>query len=290
MELGARWVLGKEENPLWDIVKNKAFKGITTDYKSVTFRNAQGLDVTWEAAVSGRRLNSVKDRIKILGENLRQFDSEDIDVLSALRYYGWQAKTAVEKAVEYFTYDFRFSDIPRALSVKFMSLGSWNRPKKEDFFVNDPRGFCGIVDELVDEIKKYSKLNLLIEEVVTQINYNGSRCSVQTEKGKVLTGDFCINTVSLGVLQAESISFNPKLPDWKRKSIHKHVITDHASIYLQFPHNTSQFWNNTQHTIYAGATRGRYVVWHNLEHSGLFPPGSNIFMTTAEGEVCSNNR
>jgi monoamine oxidase len=57
-----------------------------------------------------------------------------------------------------------------------------------------------------------------LETPVTRIRYGGPGVVLQTNKGNV-PARACIITVSTGVLRAETIAFDPVLPDWKQRAI-----------------------------------------------------------------------
>lgn len=70
------------------------------------------------------------------------------------------------------------------------------------------------------------------------------------------------------------------MPDWKMEGIFGFHLATYTKIFLSFP---TQFWDNTQYTLYANpTTRGLYSVWQNMNAPGFFPQGTkdNIFMVT----------
>ena len=68
---------------------------------------------------------------------------------------------------------------------------------------------------------------------VSRVNWGGSGVTVETSAG-VLHAKACILTVSTGVLGADSIVFNPPLPDWKLAAISDLPMGLLAKIALQF--------------------------------------------------------
>jgi polyamine oxidase len=90
--------------------------------------------------------------------------------------------------------------------------------------------------------------------------------------------EYAICTFSLGVLQNDAVSFEPKLPEWKQTSIETFQMGTYTKIFLQF---NETFWDpKTQFFLYASpTTRGYYPVWQSLTPEG-FLPGSNIIFVT----------
>ncbi len=64
-------------------------------------------------------------------------------------------------------------------------------------------------------------LNVQLGQEVTHIGMNKSRIQVKTASGDIYVGDSVIVTVPLGVLKADTINFNPPLPNYKTNAVRK---------------------------------------------------------------------
>lgn len=81
-----------------------------------------------------------------------------------------------------------------------------------------------------------SGLPVHLKTPATRIDWSGNGVSVHTPAGTI-RAKACIVTVSTGVLNAGSIKFTPKLPDWKRQAIANLPMGLLAKIGLQFDGN-----------------------------------------------------
>ena len=113
-----------------------------------------------------------------------------------------------------------------AANVDLLSLGHWDQDDGNDFsgahamllggYTQLPRGLW----------LSPRKLDLRTRHVVKKISYNPSKgveggARIQCENGEILDADKVVITVPLGVLKAETVTFEPPLPDWKSGAIER---------------------------------------------------------------------
>ncbi|MED6221926.1 polyamine oxidase1, flavin-containing amine oxidoreductase [Stylosanthes scabra] len=118
---------------------------------------------------------------------------------------------------------------------------------------------------------------LKLNQVVREIQHWRSGVRVVTEDGSVYEANYVVLSVSIGVLQSNSIFFNPSLPGWKLEAIAKCEVMVYTKIFLQFPY---KFWPSCpekEFFIYAHDRRGYYTFWQHMETAY---PGSNILVVT----------
>lgn len=103
------------------------------------------------------------------------------------------------------------------------------------------------------------------------------------EDGSCVEAAYAICTFSLGVLQNDVVTFEPKLPEWKETSIATFQMGTYTKIFLQF---NETFWDpETQFFLYASpTTRGYYPVWQSLAPEGFIPDSNIIFVTVVGRE------
>ncbi|XP_061346789.1 polyamine oxidase 2-like isoform X1 [Gastrolobium bilobum] len=99
------------------------------------------------------------------------------------------------------------------------------------------RGYLPVIHTLA------KGLDIRLGHRVTKIirRYNGVKVTV--ENGKTFVADAAIIAVPLGVLKAKSISFEPKLPDWKEAAIADLGVGLENKIILHFE---NIFWPNVE--------------------------------------------
>lgn len=78
---------------------------------------------------------------------------------------------------------------------------------------------------------------------VTKILRHKKGVEVTVENGKTFVADAAVITVPLGVLKANSIEFEPRLPEWKEEAIRELAIGTENKIALHFD---KVFWPNVE--------------------------------------------
>ncbi|XP_009376939.2 polyamine oxidase 2 [Pyrus x bretschneideri] len=99
------------------------------------------------------------------------------------------------------------------------------------------RGYLPVINTLA------KGLDIRLSHRVTKITrrYNGVKVTV--EDGRTFVADAAVVAVPLGVLKAKSITFEPKLPDWKEAAIEDLGVGIENKIVLHFE---KVFWPNVE--------------------------------------------
>ena len=89
----------------------------------------------------------------------------------------------------------------------------------------------------------------------------------------------------LGVLQSDTITFKPELPDWKQNGIETFTMGTYTKIFIQFPPD-QVFWNTSyQFLLYADPVeRGYYPIFQSLDGEGFLPGSGIIFVTVVSSQ------
>lgn len=110
-------------------------------------------------------------------------------------------------------------------------------------------------------------LPVKLDTPVTRVRRGGARIAVDTPVGTI-AAKACVVTVSTGVLAAESIAFDPPLPDWKREAIARVPMGLLAQIPLQFEGTTFGVPTHQWLTHYVESSEACFfLAWpfgHNL--------------------------
>ena len=185
---------------------------------------------------------------------------------------GWKPVTNCEHVIDYFLNDFENTYPPETLSLYQMGFTG----TKPDAVVTDSRGYKLIVEKLAEEFAT----QIILNSSVNKISYTEDNVLVKTDSGYQYSADYVFVTFSTGVLQSQSVTFEPPLPEWKMKAIHMLRMGHYTKIFFKFPWN---FWDhNMNYILFASKQRGYYPHWQNLDILGLFP-NHNILLLTVTG-------
>ncbi|XP_019702391.1 polyamine oxidase 3-like [Elaeis guineensis] len=99
------------------------------------------------------------------------------------------------------------------------------------------RGYRPVVNTLA------RGLDIRLNHQVTKIVWSNMGVEVSVENGKTFVADAAVITVPLGVLKANIIKFEPRLPDWKEEAINNLAVRVENKIVLLFD---TVFWPNVE--------------------------------------------
>ncbi|KAL6959702.1 putative polyamine oxidase 4 [Sarracenia purpurea var. burkii] len=108
------------------------------------------------------------------------------------------------------------------------------------------QGYHPVIKALAEDI------DICLNHRVIKISYGYNKVMVTVEDGRHFIADAAIVTVPLGILKANLIDFEPKLPDWKVSAISDLGVGNENKIALRF----------------------NYVFWPNVELLGIVAPNS----------------
>ncbi|KAG5645648.1 hypothetical protein DXG03_005639 [Asterophora parasitica] len=289
VELGANWIQGTQtgngpKNPILTLVEKHKVKTAVSHYTgSLTTYDHTGavdyLDV-FDASV-----DAYNDLVATAGGRV-PVNNVDLTSQAAYTLNGVRPRTAHEKAAEYYQFDWEYAQKPDQTSA---IASSWANNftydpdqggfSEDNLFDLDQRGFKAFLQEEAKEFLKPSQLRL--NSIVKKVSWSGSGVKVLLEGGSSLSADYALCTFSVGVLQADDVEFEPRLPSYKREAIASLPMGTYTKIFLQFP---QKFWFDTEFALYADPERGRYPVWQSLDHKNFLPGSGIIFVTVT---VCA---
>ena len=76
----------------------------------------------------------------------------------------------------------------------------------------------------------------------------------KTGKPKIFRAKWVIMTFSIGVLESDLVTFQPKLPAWKAEVIYMFKMVRYIKIFVKFPSNTTAFWDDNHYIMYCSFT------------------------------------
>jgi monoamine oxidase len=150
------------------------------------------------------------------------------------------------------------TDVVAATGANATQLSSWY-VKDPTLIQEDDRLVTGAFDTLV--AAQLDGLDVLPNSTVTGVTYSERGVSLRLSRGESLSADRVIITVPLGVLQSNSIEFDPPLPFAHRGAIGALGMGMQEKLVLRFD---QPFWSTdaTVWTIVGGDPA--YRLWYNL--------------------------
>lgn len=118
---------------------------------------------------------------------------------------------------------------------------------------------------------KNSPITVLLEHKVVEITKKGHTTEVVCQNGKKFEADKVIISVPLGVLKAQTIKFNPPLPNFKIDAINKMGVGNVCKVLIEFTHPPTTL---KQHYF--------IVVSDNVNERGLLTYFLNLFAFTGK--------
>ncbi|KAG0176658.1 hypothetical protein DFQ28_007059 [Apophysomyces sp. BC1034] len=264
VELGANWIYGKGENPIYRLAMQHGLKTAPSDKSNVTFFNHHGTVSSHIGKPIYEAFEKVmKDLVDYAGQRMRQ-NRVDLSGRAALSLLGWRPDTPLKAAVEYFAVDWELAEPAEVSSLDYatgtidMVAGSY--PAGNEFVIDD-RGFNYILQQESKKFLKHNDSRLMLDTRITDIFYDDQNVTVVTDNGHRIVADYAICTFSLGVLQNDDVKFHPPFPEWKREALLSFHMTTYTKIFLRFD---TKFWGD----------------WQNLNAPGYLDNLEYILMVT----------
>lgn len=261
VDLGASWIHGIENNPIYALTQKYGVETRVTDYDAVKVFLANG------EAVAEHELEAAESRVEAL---MRRLD----DIRE-----GYEVDDSLQAGIDRVLAQENLSDTQRRLTrylltafieydiatdLSNMSLFHWDQD--EDFGGDEvifPQGYHALITQLAQDIDVH------YNAPVQQITYDAAGVTVEARNGQTYSGDYAIVTLPLGILKSNQVIFSPALPEWKQQSIQRMKMGVLDKVYLRFPH---VFWDEDYHFFgYASATDNNWAMWMNYHHFSQEP-------------------
>ncbi|WP_309101946.1 FAD-dependent oxidoreductase [Microbacterium sp.] len=255
VDLGASWIHGIDDSPLWNLVHALGIP--TLEFTVGSFqpggRPMELFDDTgapMDADSSARWVADVESADRALVDEIARSGPGDtyLDVTErVLDRTGWDPQR-IDEVREFFRH--RVEE----------QCGAWigdldAHGLDEDAIDGDevifPRGY----DELPRRIAH--GLDIRLSHLVTRVSRSGSGATVTTAQGD-FQADHVVVAVPLGVLKAGAVEFEPALPDHVAGPIGRLGMGVFNKVFLQFP---DRFWAEDSYVLRALGEPGAH--WHS---------------------------
>lgn len=206
IDLGGAWIHGPEGNPLTDLAEQAGAPTVETDFEdTVVLQDGAAVDPTAVDAAGGEWSRILDDVDGMTADAAPDASLADGFVRTGADFNDPLMQWIVAGAI-----GSEYAADPDELSLRW--FGSEGEFGGGDLIL--PGGYRQIVDYVARD------LTITLGAEVTRITHGGAGVTVETAQG-VFDADRVIVTVPLGVLKAETIVFDPPLPEAKRQAIQR---------------------------------------------------------------------
>lgn len=248
VDMGASWLHGVcNENPLAPLIRCLGLKLYRTsgdnsvlydhDLESLSLFNKDGQQVPQQVVVE---VGEVFKKILKETEKVREDHSDDMSVLQAIsivleRHPHLRQEELAREVLQWYLCRL---EAWFAADADMISLKTWDQ---EQVLSGGhglmTQGYYPVIDALAKGI------DIRLNHRVTKISSGLDKVKVTVDNGMDFIADAAIITVPLGVLKANLIEFEPKLPDWKMNAISDLGVGNENKIALRFP---NVFWPDVE--------------------------------------------
>ena len=251
IELGASWIHGIENNPLYLLAKELGVTVFTSHFEHSILYRSDGS----QHPLSNDEINSIKERIETFCQFLcnRLSSVSLLSVLNLARLAG--IISPVSDIGDYLIHT--LAEDPNGADAADLSIDNY---KDGEPMEGDEVLVTGGYKTLIDHLAKGLKIDLNCE--VATIDYSGAAViRITTREKHVYQADRVIVALPLGVLQSMGVRFIPQLPEVKRDALKKLNAGSVNKVWLRFP---EIFWDDKELIEYASPVKGYFTEWFNL--------------------------
>lgn len=266
MEVGAGWIHGPDGgNPITQLARDAGATTYLTSDASVQVMDAEGNDVTTAQFSTGSAKYSA-----LLAAVTTSMAGSGPDKSLASALAGADSTALTDPYSVYplnTTLEFDTGGWLEALSARNYYNGS-KFPGKDVIL---PNGYK-VIPQLLAK-----GLDVRLNTPVTAINHTDTGVTVNAG-GAIYTADYCVCTLPLGLLKANSVPISPALSTQKQGAISRLGVGKINKVFLLFD---NAFWpTGTQYFGYHSPIRGRYSYFVNYRTFSNF----NCLVTFGFGE------
>eukprot|EP00761_Pharyngomonas_kirbyi_P000442 gb/GECH01000442.1/.p1 GENE.gb/GECH01000442.1/~~gb/GECH01000442.1/.p1 ORF type:complete len:475 (+),score=127.02 gb/GECH01000442.1/:1-1425(+) len=277
VDCGGSWIEGLEGNPLTEIAQRHN-SHTTSDEGEVVLYDEDGSIV--QSSENDKVVSIFNIILKHFQEAAQEQDDEcnvQEKVLNSVVLQGLEDKRSLYERLNMIL---RSEQVCRDLTDRQKRILDWHLSGFEEYFAalvselslknydqgpEFPGGSAFVADgygDLVLQETEPETLDVRLNTVVDKIEYGSEMVRVTTQDGQELTGNYCICTLPLGCLKANTVQFCPPLPQNKQNAIEKLGFGLMNKVILRFK---EAFWPPNAGALgYASSNRGEARFFLNL--------------------------
>ena len=270
LDLGASWIHGIDNNPIWEIAQNN-----NLEWKKTSEESTAVYDITTSPPT---KIDDDSYMWALFDD--KESPENDDDFMSYLKRYDKNGATlqdviddfikqynldeTQQKALNYTVYseiEIDYATDASELPVSYKT--GYRIDGQEDNDVILPGGYKQIIDILKKD------LNIKTNTRVTEINYEGETAiSVISSEGEIFKANRVIVAVPLGVLKKGEITFVPDLSQEKQTAIQHLEMGVMDKVYYIFDEQKEPFWDKDVDWIYPiSKSRNHFSLFFNFYKS-----------------------
>lgn len=280
-DLGASWIHGIENNPIWSIVQHNQIQTTVYNYNESIYYQDKGQPFdSKEKLIFETSLDYLLNRFKQIDqlerygnalEALEQWINEEELLLYINKQFHMGEKAVIKLKKMLFDFFSLLAEDPCASDLEQLSAEFW---KNEGYYAGDevifPQGYIQVIESLSKNI------TVLTNKVVQRIDYSQDIIRIFTENGECFSTSQVIVTVPLGVLKKHHIQFFPELSQKKTQAIHDLGFGTFNKLFVSFD---QCFWKSTQHDQSQNMYIHNKHRWLNfLDISALYRQPTLLFL------------
>lgn len=242
-DLGASWIHGIQNNPIWEIVQKEQIKTVIFNYDVSVFLHENGTYFSDSEKKDFLHYISKIEKILKHSQGNTALDS----VLLGLDSLEIKNKLLKNKIKQFFE---RIANDPFATDLSCLAS---NYQEYEGYFSGDevifPNGYAEVIQKIAEGID--IRCNISIKKIIQQEEY----IEIFDDKGNSYVASKIVVTVPLGVLKAQDIQFVPPLSDQYKNAIHMMGFGSFNKVFFQLnePLDFTQLYSsNTNYFFWSG--------------------------------------
>jgi len=125
------------------------------------------------------------------------------------QHYPYDQHPGLREDIQGFVQGFDLADLSK-VGVKYL-YNEWTNENEKNFRID--KGYSAMIDFLAAACRK-QQCNIITNTTVTAVDWSAAKVQVRAANGASWLADKLIVTIPLGVLQKNTISFSPAIPDY----------------------------------------------------------------------------
>ncbi len=278
-DLGASWIHGIEDNPIWDITRQHHIQTEVFNYQESIFFKENGHQFNaHEQQVLETALAHLMTKFTNLTHDSHYQNAQQVldewlvaeDLLSILKpEKGYESRyQAYLLAFFNVLAEDPFASSLSELSPYFLQFEGYHGGDEVIF----PQGYAQVIHYIAQG------LDIRLNQIVQAIDYQGEDVCITTTEGMCYRGKQVVVAVPLGVLKQECIQFYPPLPDDKQQAIRQLGFGVFNKLFVSFD---TVFWQKAKDGH--GSTNSVFVLdgnhWLNfMDVSAIYQQPTLLFL------------